>query len=288
MQVQVLVVGAGYTGRAISALAARAGWRVGCTTRAAARVTMPEGVSLLPFDEPTSFARTTHLIVTAPPGAHGDPVWAQHGAALQAAPLVWIGYLSTTGVYGDRQGGWVDETTAPMPGQDRSHRRRAAELQWEGLGQRVAVDIFRTGGIYGPARNALEDVRSGTARSIFKPGHAFGRIHRDDIARAVVAAAASAPKSGVRVLHLVDDEPSAPADVTAEACRLLGMPPPASIDFADALQGMSEMGRSFWSENRRVANTRTKATLDMDWAYPTYREGLAGILAEERAKASSQ
>lgn len=288
METRLLVVGTGYTGSAIGALAVRSGWAVRSTTRDLTSATVPKGVTLVPFGDAANFVDVTHLIVTAPPGAGGDPVWAAHRAALQAAPLVWVGYLSTTGVYGDRQGGWIDELAEPRPGQERSHRRRAAELQWGTIASRTAVDIFRTGGIYGPGRSVLDDVRAGTARRVVKPGHAFGRIHRDDIARAVLAAAAQTPIAGLRILHLVDDEPSEPADVTTEASRLLGIPPPQPTPFAEAQARMSEMARSFWSENRRVGNARTKAALGLEWAYPSYREGLAGLLAEERAKGAAQ
>jgi nucleoside-diphosphate-sugar epimerase len=282
------LVGLGYTGLAIAARAARGGWRVTATARDPSALRAPPGVALARFADPSWLAEATHLVVTAPPGEAGDPVWAAHAAALQAAPLSWVGYVSTTGVYGDRGGGWVDEATPPAPGQPRSARRRAAELQWEALAGRVAVDLFRTGGIYGPRRSALDDVRAGTARRVVKPGHAFGRIHRDDIARALLAAAARPPAPGVRVLHLVDDEPAEPARVTEEACRLLGVAPPPETPFAEAWARMSEMGRSFWAENRRVANAETKRALGLDWAFPTYREGLRAILSEERAEGAAE
>jgi nucleoside-diphosphate-sugar epimerase len=282
------LVGLGYTGRAIAARAVRAGWRVLATARDPAAVVPPAGVELVRFADGAWLPGATHLVVTAPPGETGDPVWTAHAEALAAAPLRWVGYVSTTGVYGDRGGGWVDEATPPAPGQPRSARRRAAELQWETLAGRAAVDLFRTGGIYGPGRSALDDVRGGTARRVAKPGHAFGRIHRDDIARALLTAAARPPGPGVRVLHLVDDEPAEPARVVEEACRLLGAPLPPETQFAEAAARMSEMGRSFWAENRRVANACTKAALGLDWAYPTYREGLRAILVEERAEGAAE
>ncbi|MCX8132922.1 MAG: SDR family NAD(P)-dependent oxidoreductase [Roseococcus sp.] len=286
------LVGLGYSGRAIAARAAAGGWRVRATARDPAALTPPPGVELVEFAAPGWAEAATHLVVTAPPGEAGDPVWAAHAARLAAAPLRWVGYLSTTGVYGDRGGGWVEEDTPPAPGQPRSLRRRAAERQWEALAARAAVDLFRTGGIYGPGRSALEEARAGTARRILKPGHAFGRIHVEDIARAVLAAAARPPAPGLRVLHLVDDAPAEPAQVAEEACRLLGLPPPPAIPFAEAWARMSEMARSFWAENRRVANARTKAALGLDWAYPSYREGLRAILAlqagEQRAEGAAE
>jgi len=278
----LLIIGKGYTGAAILDLARRAGRDARVTSR------QPQGPGVVAFDDPALLQGATHLVITAPPGPAGDPVWATHAAALRAAPLRWVGYISTTGVYGDRQGGWVDEETAPTPGQERSRRRLAAEEQWRELAPHVAVDLFRTGGIYGPGRSALDDVRAGTARRVAKPGHAFGRIHRDDIARAVLAAAQRPPGPGVRVLHLVDDAPSEPAEVTLEACRLLGVTPPPPIPFTEAYARMSEMGRSFWDESRRVANRRTKQGLGIEWAFPTYREGLAGILAEEGAQNAAE
>lgn len=272
----LLIIGKGYTGEAILGLARRMGWQARITSRSAPDAT--------PFDDPALLEGVTHLVVTAPPGPLGDPVWAAHGAALVPAKLAWVGYISTTGVYGDRHGEWVDETSHATPGQDRSKRRLAAEQQWAERATDCAVDIFRTGGIYGPGRSALDDVRSGHARRVIRPGHAFGRIHRDDIARAVLAAANRPPALGVRILHLVDDEPSEPAAVTTEAARLLGIAAPPAIPFVEAYASMSEMGRSFWNESRRVSNRLTKQALGIEWAYPTYREGLAGILAEERAQ----
>lgn len=284
----LLVVGLGFSGSAIASLAARSGIRVTGTVRDLRAASAPHGVQLVGFDDAAAFANTTHLVVTTPPGPMGDPVWALHERALRAAPLRWIGYLSTTGVYGDRAGEWVDEDTPPSPGQARSRRRLDAELQWAGLGSRLAVDLFRTAGIYGPGRNAFADLRAGSARRVIKPGHTFGRIHRDDIARAVLAALLGSQRPGPRVLHLADDEPAAPAEVTAEAARLLGIPPPPGISFAEAWAGMSEMGRSFWSENRRVSSVGTKVALGLDWAYPSYREGLRAILAEERAESAPE
>lgn len=283
MQRNLLIIGRGYTGAAILNLARRASWLARVSSRQPGA-----GPGVVGFDDPALLEGVTHLVITAPPGPMGDPVWAMHAEALRAAPLRWVGYLSTTGVYGDRQGAWVDEATAPAPGQERSRRRLAAEGQWRELAQRAAVDLFRTGGIYGPGRSTLDDVRDGTARRVVKPGHSFSRIHRDDIARAVIAAATRPPAPGARVLHLVDDQPSTPADVTAEACRLLGVASPLPTPFAEAYARMSDMGRSFWDENRRVASRQTRQALGIEWAFPSFREGLAGILAEERAEGSAQ
>ena len=256
MERNLLIIGKGYTGEAMLALAKRMGWRARATSRSA-----PDAAR---FNDPALLEGVTHLLVTAPPGPTGDPVWATHGAALRAAPLAWVGYISTTGVYGDRKGEWVDETSHPNPGQERSRRRVEAEQQWAGLGMDLAVDIFRTGGIYGPGRSALDDVRSGTARRVVRPGHAFSRIHRDDIARTVLAAAHRHPSAGVRILHLVDDEPSEPAAVTTEAARLLGVEPPPLVPFEEAYARMGEMGRSFWTESRRVSNRLTKQALGIN------------------------
>ncbi|MBR0678510.1 SDR family NAD(P)-dependent oxidoreductase, partial [Roseomonas alkaliterrae] len=235
----------------------------------------------------------SHLLVTAPPGEGGDPVLAAHGAAIEAAlragTLRWVGYVSTTGVYGDRGGAEVDEATPPAPGQPRSLRRLEAEKAWRAATEgRAALDLMRAGGIYGPGRSPFEELRAGTARRIVKPGHAFSRIHRDDIARAVLAAIGQALPPAVRVLHLVDNEPAESAEVLAHAARLLGLPPPPAIAFEEARARMSPMALSFWAENRRVANAATKAALGIAWRYPTFREGLAAILAEEGRQRPAQ
>lgn len=287
-KVTLLVVGLGFSGSAIASMAARTGIRVMGTVRDLAAASAPAGVDLVGFDDPLPYASATHLVVTTPPGPMGDPVWMRHEQALRAAPLRWVGYLSTTGVYGDHDGAWVDERTQPAPAQPRSQRRLMAERQWAALGSRLAVDLFRTAGIYGPGRSALNDLRTGVARCVIRPGHVFGRIHRDDIARGVLAALVKPGGPAARILHLADDEPAEPAEVTAEAARLLGVMPPPGIPFAEASAGMSEMGRSFWSENRRVSNLWTKNALGLEWAYPSYREGLRAILAEERAQGTPE
>jgi nucleoside-diphosphate-sugar epimerase len=146
------------------------------------------------------------------------------------------------------------------------------------------VDIFRLAGIYGPGRSALDTLRSGNARRLLKPGHEFGRIHRDDIAAAVLAAMQQNPAPGRRVLNLADDTPAESATLIEEAARLLGVPPPPAIPFADAAPAMSPMARSFWAENRKVASRKTQAMLGIAWRYPSYREGLRAILREESAQ----
>jgi nucleoside-diphosphate-sugar epimerase len=283
---RLVVAGLGFAGTAAARAAAMAGWRVAGTARDPARVSAPSGVEVVPFGEAgPAIAAATHLLATAAPEQEfGDPVLAAHADAIRSArDLRWIGYVSTTGVYGDHGGGWVDETTPPTPMQDRSRRRVAAEAQWAAFASRLPVDVFRCGGIYGPGRSVLDELRDGTARRTMKPGHAFSRIHRDDIALAVLAAMRRDGRApGCRVLHLVDDEPAESAVVVEAAARLLGMEPPPPVPIEEALPRMSPMGRSFWGENRRVANAATKAALGIAWRYPTWREGLTAILREER------
>lgn len=287
---RLLVAGLGYAGTAVAREAAVAGWQVTGTARDPSRASAPPGVEVVAFAEAgPAIAAATHLLATAAPGegeAGGDPVLAAHGDAVRAASgLRWIGYISTTGVYGDHGGAWVDETTPPAPTQDRTRRRVAAEREWAAFADRLPVDLFRSGGIYGPGRSALDELREGRARRTVKPGHAFSRIHRDDIAFAVLAAMRqdrAAP--GLRVLHLVDDEPAESALVVEEAARLLGVGPPPAVRFEDAAPRMSPMARSFWAENRRVSSAATRKALGIAWRYPSWREGLAAIFREERGE----
>ncbi len=270
-KLRLLVFGLGYVGSAVAKAAAVSGF----TVDGAARTT----------DVARALGEATHLLSTAPPDEAGDPVLSLHGVAIAAAPgLRWIGYLSTTGVYGDRNGGWVDEDTEPAPTSQRGRRRLVAEAAWRRLADRHAVDLFRLAGIYGPGRSVFDDLRAGTARRIIKPGHAFGRIHRDDIVRAVLAAMSQERAPGTRVLNLADDQPAESAAVVEEAARLLGITPPDAVAFEDAVAAMSPMARSFWAESRKVCARRTQQALVLSWTYPSYREGLRAILAEERGQ----
>jgi nucleoside-diphosphate-sugar epimerase len=277
----LLIFGLGYCGNAVAGQALQAGLHVSATSRSGAAG--PPGVQVVAFDQAMpAIARATHVLVTAPPGQEGDPVLAHYAAALRDAPVAWFGYLSTTGVYGDRGGGWVDEDTVPAPTAARSQRRLAAEQAWRDCASGRPLDLFRVAGIYGPGRSALDEVRGGRARRVIRPGHKFGRIHRDDIAAAVLAAIVH-PPAGTRVLNLSDDEPAESALVIEEAARLLRLPPPPAVAFEEAYAGMSDMARSFWADDRRVACAKTHAALRLNWRYPTYREGLRAILAEEAA-----
>ncbi len=276
----LLIFGAGYTGLAIADQAVAVGLNTAITSRASPAV--PSGVHLVAFGNAGPAIRAADFIVsTAAPSHEGDPVLARWNADITHGPARWLGYLSTTGVYGDHGGAWVDESTPPNPGADRSRRRVAAELAWVAAAHGRPLDLMRLAGIYGPGRSALDDIRSDRARRVIKPGHAFGRIHRDDIAAGLLAALAH-PPTGTRVLNFSDDLPAESADVLTEAARLLGAPPPPEVPFAEAWAGMSDMGRSFWAENRKVANAATKTALHLAWRFPTYREGLADILKQEK------
>jgi nucleoside-diphosphate-sugar epimerase len=282
----LVICGLGYSGTAVARAAVAQGIRVVATSRDPAGLRAPAGVKVVSFAEAgAALSEATHVLATAPPGEAGDPVLLEYGDLLQGSRrLRWAGYLSTTGVYGDQGGGWVNETTPASGTAPRARRRLAAERAWSALAGHCAVDLFRVAGIYGPGRSIFDDLRAGTARRVLKPGHAFGRIHRDDIAGAVLAAIGQHRAPGVRVLHLADDLPEESAVVTEAAAQMLGVAVPPGIPFEQALPGMGEMARSFWADNRKVASAITQRELGYRWRYPDYRAGLAAILAEERGE----
>jgi nucleoside-diphosphate-sugar epimerase len=282
----LLIFGLGYSGQAIARAALAAGFTVTATSRSpGSKVASP--VRIIPFDDAVgAISQATHMLATAPPRDAGDPVLARYAGDIRTAEaLQWIGYLSTTGVYGDRGGAWVDEATQAAPSSERSQRRLEAEGAWTEVAAGRPLDLFRLAGIYGPGRSALDEVRAGRARPILSAGHAFGRIYVEDIAGGVMAAIAH-PPAGMRVLNFSDDEPAEPASVIAEAAALAGVPAPLAIPLAQARAGMSEMALSFWAENRRVRSKATQDAIGYRWQAPTYREGLRAILAAEAALAS--
>jgi nucleoside-diphosphate-sugar epimerase len=247
-------------------------------------------VELIAFDgtnpSPALIARAEQsdsLLISAPPGDAGDPVLACLADAIARGRARTIVYLSTIGVYGDRDGEWVDEESAPRPGSPRSTARLAAEDAWRRLGAAhgKAVAILRLAGIYGPGRNALVTLADGTARRIVKSDQVFNRIHVADIAQAIDACFAQGAEG---MFNLADDEPAPPQDVIAFAAELLGMAPPPQIPFEKARGAMSAMAQSFYAENRRVRNGKLKNVLGVRLAYPTYRDGLRALLAAGRAK----
>lgn len=280
----LLSLGHGYTAQALARRLIPMGWRVIGTSRGRladleAQGVEPHlwpGVALQPLLD-----QATHVLVSIAPDEAGDPVIAAEGAALRAARPAWVGYLSTTGVYGDHAGGWVDEDTALTPSTRRGQARVRAEAEWQALG--LPLHIFRLAGIYGPGRGPFAKVRDGSARRIIKPGQVFSRTHVEDIAT-VLEASIAQPRPGA-IYNVCDDDPAPPEDVIGHAAELLGLPLPPAVAWEEA--EMSPMARSFYAESKRVLNDRIKAELGVHLAYPTYREGLASLLAAERGTAGT-
>ncbi|MBM3585788.1 MAG: SDR family oxidoreductase [Alphaproteobacteria bacterium] len=281
--------GLGYSALALTRRLRPLGWRIAGTCRSgdACAALGAEGIDAWVFRERTAtggvrsvLAEASHLLVSVPPDEAGDPVIDAFAHEIaHHERLAWIGYLSTTGVYGDHGGAWVDEETLLTPAGPRGARRVAAEGLWLNFwdGHGMPVHIFRLAGIYGPGRSLLDQVRAGTARRIAKPGHMFSRIHVDDIA-ATLAASIARPHGG-RAYNLADDEPAEPRAVVEYACELLGVAPPPVVPWDEAKQTLSPMALSFYDDNKRVWNNRIKSELGVRLRYPTYREGLRALAA---------
>lgn len=269
----LLIFGLGYTAGRIKAEMETRGWRVDATGSA----------GNLAFGDEVAVRRTleraSHILSSVPPDSTrgGDPVLDAYGAALGEK---WLGYLSSTGVYGDTGGAWVDEsaTTVASGSTGRRSARSQADLAWLNMGARV----FRLPGIYGPGRSALDRVREGKARRIDLPQQVFSRAHVDDIANGIVLALTQDCPPGP--YNLADDLPCSQNDVIEHACRLLGVEPPPLEALEEA--GLSEMARGFYMENRRVANGKARRVLGWSPRYPTFREGLASLVQTDRARSA--
>lgn len=296
---QMLIFGHGYSAAALTPRLRAQGWAVSGTTRGDPERLVAAGAEPLIWsgddtgdgDRITeAIARADAILVSVAPDRAGpsaeaaaDPVIARFGPALLRARPRWVGYLSSTNVYGDHGGGWVDETTPPDPGMVRANSRLQAEEEWSALSARAGwpLSIFRLAGIYGPGRGPFAKLRNGTARRIVKPNQVFSRIHVDDIAGAILASlAADLPAAaGPHLYNLCDDDPAPPEDVIAVAAEMLGLPLPEAEDFATAK--MSPMARSFYAGSKRVSNARLKQVLGYELRYPDCRSGLAAILMAE-------
>jgi nucleoside-diphosphate-sugar epimerase len=279
--------GLGYSAETLARRLAAKGWEIAGTARDAAKVERlrAKNYEAIRFaGEPGNaaladvLAGTTHLLLSIPPGADGDPVLRHYRDLIAGlSTLDWIGYLSTVGVYGNQSGEVVDEATAPMPNSERTKARVVAECGWLALGEEIErpVQVFRLAGIYGPGRSALDKIQAGTARRIVKPGQVFNRIHVGDIA-SVLEASIARPRAGA-IYNVADDEPAAPEDVISHAAELLGVAPPPMVPFEEA--ELTPMARSFYGNSRRIDNALIKSELGVELAYPTYREGLQALKA---------
>ena len=284
---KLFVFGLGFSGRTIAERRIARGDAVTGTVRTndKAKTFLGSGISARVFGPDgrdsaiaADLVDSDALLISVPPGTGGDPVLAHYTKQMAEAPkLRWIGYLSTIGVYGDHGGAWVDEQTPATPTQPRSRERAVAENAWLAFGaaNKIAVHIFRLAGIYGPGQSQLVQLARGTARRIVKPGQVFNRIHVEDIARTVDASLAK-PRAGA-IYNVTDNEPAPPQDVVTFAAKLCGVAPPPEIRLEDA--GLTEMGRSFYAESKRVRNNLLRDELGVTLAYPTYREGLTALRA---------
>lgn len=283
----LFLFGYGFSGRALARRLAAKGWTVSATHRndaTAARIAADghTPIDLGDRDAVTdALGEARALLATAPPGSQGCPALNNLVGPMAEANAFpdWAGYLSTTGVYGDRHGGWVTEDSRLAAQSVEGARRVGAERDWldVGRGMGLTVTIFRLPGIYGPGRSAFDRLREGRARRIAAPGQVFSRIHVDDLAAGLEASIVR-PRAG-GIYNLCDDEPAPNSEVIAYAARLLGMDVPPEVALADA--NLSPAAMRFYGESKRVSNARAKAELGWRPAYPTYREGLAAILAAE-------
>ena len=273
------------------------GFRVGGTTttpeklaRLKERVGIP--VYLFDRDHPLedpkkAFEGVTHILSSIPPDEDGDPAVGMHGDDIAAIEgLQWAGLFSTTGVYGDRDGDWADESSELAPNNHRSELRVKAEAQWLDLYRKhgVPVHIFRLSGIYGPGRSPLDQVRGGKARRIVKPGLTLGRIHLDDIVGAVLTSIRN-PNPGA-IYNVTDDEPMPPQDIISYACKILGVEAPPEVPYAQAKAHLPPIVQEFYEDNKRVTNKRLTEELGYTLKHPTYRDGLDALLAKEKEKAA--
>lgn len=281
---RMMIFGAGFSGLAIARTLAGECDFAGGTTRGPERFTALQAAGLTPFiyqggapaeELSTALSKITHLVMSIAPDSDGDPLLEAFAGGLRPSmpKLEWIGYLSTVGVYGDHDGDWVDEDTVCKPVSRRSVARLAAEDGWTRLAAEaeVPVAIIRLSGIYGPGRNALKTLSEGKARRLIKPGQVFNRIHVADIGGAT-ALLARQRLGGI--YNVTDDMPAPPQDVVSEAARIMGVEPPAEMDFETA--DLSPMARSFYGENKRVSNARIKAS-GYSFMYPDYFTGLVAL-----------
>lgn len=283
MTKRLLSFGHGYSARALASLLLPQGWEIYGTYRNELKREQIEKTGVTPVKwgspEVLSILQKCNAVLSSVAPVDGkDPVLEHYGSDINAADLEWVGYLSTTGVYGDHKGGWVDEETPLTPSTKRGQARVAAEEEWSNLNN-IPLHIFRLAGIYGPGRGPFAKVRNGTARRIIKEGQVFSRIHVDDIAQ-VVAASLNAPKAG-SIYNLCDDDPAPPEDVIAFAAELLDLPIPEAVPFETA--DMTPMARSFYAESKRVDNSKIKNELGIRLKYPDYKSGLTAMLASASA-----
>ncbi len=280
----LLSLGHGFSAQALAERLVPLGWTIIGTTRKPEKFEAMRAAGVTPMLWPDAvqqaMPKVSYILTSAGPDKDGDPILREiKPQILQMAPqLKWVGYLSTTGVYGDHDGGWVDETSPLDPATIRGQRRVEAEQEWLSLTD-LPVHVFRLAGIYGPGRGPFAKLRKGIAQRVIKKNQVFSRTHVDDIAQ-VLHASIDQPNPG-RVYNVCDDDPQPPEVVIEYAAKLLDMPPPPAVPFEEAK--MSPMARSFYSDSKRVRNDRIKDELGVALKYPDFKSALHAMLKEEQA-----
>jgi nucleoside-diphosphate-sugar epimerase len=287
MEANILFFGFGYTAKTLFQHLIQAGFTATGTTRTPSRVELINGSSIqlsefLSNDIEKHISQCTHLLISIPPSKSGhDNVLLEYAdlIAKNASHIKWIGYLSSTGVYGDHNGEWVDVHTLCKPAGNTGIQRLSAENEWLAFSVKyqLPLHVFRLAGIYGPGRNAIARILNGKKESIFKEGHVFSRIHVEDIANVLMASITS--PQPLSIYNVADDEPASAHLVDEYAASLLGITPLSRVDFNDVT--LSTMEREFYANNRRVSNLKMKQELAVTLKYPTYREGLKKIFLDE-------
>ena len=280
MYKHLLSFGHGYSAQALACKLLPLGWKITGTTRNKEKILKLRETGIVPIlwgdeDIEKTFSNVNAVLISTGPNEQGDPVFLRYHNLFEkyAAQIDWVGYLSTTSVYGDFDGRWIDEEVTLNPQTKRGQLRLHAEKSWQSIPD-LPLHIFRLAGIYGPGRGPFSKLRNGTAKRIIKKGQVFSRIHVDDIVQAL-AASLFAPNPG-RIYNVCDDNPASPQDVIVYAAELLGLPLPPIIKFETA--ELSPMVKSFYADNKKVSNGRLKSELGVTLFYPDYKTGLKAIL----------
>ncbi|CAN0595033.1 unnamed protein product, partial [Ectocarpus sp. 12 AP-2014] len=279
----LLIFGYGYTSSNLAKSLNQNKWNICGTSRSKTKDEYCDIINYEKFTIEKALKISTHILISIPPNDQGDIVFQDFkNLIVRYSNIKWIGYLSSTAVYGNHNGAWVNENSKTNPSSQKGTNRKLAENQWIKFGKEnnISVNIFRLSGIYGPNRNALLQVKNGKARSVYKKGQVFSRIYTSDIVQIIERAMEKAFKN--EIFNLADDYPCSTIEINSYAANSLKLPEPEIINYEKA--NLSEMAKEFYRDNKRISNQKIKEMLDITLEFPTYREGLNQLFIDEYSK----